>query len=423
VVLYVPSENEIFEAALAGPGKDRLRRIFLNTPLTENEKASLQALHEALENEDIVTRAGDGTIPQYGNLHALRILQHRKYNIPKAIQLLETHLKERVKRLPISESSVSQELKKGFMYWHGRDVMCRPVLVIRLERIGDLITNKERAVLLVIFVLEYAIRFALAPGRVENWVVLVDMLNASKVVKVSSLYSLMSTAKAISDTLESLYCARMVWMKMLNVPGYLKSAVEKLIPTAKKDKVAFCTEAQIKTSLTGLIEPHQLEARYGGTAPDLRPEETYPFHFFPNATGEGREGDMRSLHQHSTRAFHEGALWDDSTKAAKAFWFNNAASESLTPMAAAAYTGMEGATKVEPCADAARWLELVGHEEAQSKASMTASREPSQSEEPDEKAAQQEPEPRHLAVPLQEGGEKLPFIEGPETARKCDCLC
>merc|ERR1712039_715770 len=263
--------------------------------------------------------------------------------------------------------------KKGFVYWHGRDRKCRPCLVIRLERLGEMATDKERAVRVVMFALEYALRYALVPGRVENWVVIIDLANVMRTISPLKIGSMASTAAAIGTTLEKVYCGRMVWLKIVNMPGGLARIVNGLIPAEKKDKVSFPTD--VATELLELMEPHQFESRYGGAAPDLAPEETYPFRFFKNPRGEEAllkehptespssgesEPEDFSMHESTQLAFHEGLLWDSSSAEARARWLEQAKVSSLTPASASALSELQECNEtVQPCRDVERWLELV----------------------------------------------------------------
>merc|ERR1719199_1155158 len=102
--------------------------------------------------------------------------------------------------------------------------------------------------------------------------------------------------------------------------------------------------------MAALFEPHQVEKRYGGTAPDLAPEKTYPYKFFPNCTGQGSSSASadKSLHMFTDRAFHEGFLWDESSEGAKGQWFDKAQEQSLTSAAVAALESM-GAQNAKAC--------------------------------------------------------------------------
>jgi hypothetical protein len=370
VALFEPSQDEIFHKGHA----DRLgsRHIFLNTPLSQAESTALGELHTLLANRGMA-ESETSAFPRYMEPHALRILQTCKFNVPKAMDMMKTCIKERVRRLPIHEKDVIDDLRKGFIYWHGRDRKCRPCLVIRLEHLGEMAADKERAVRIVMFTLEYALRFAMVPGRVENWVVIIDLANVMRTISPLRIGSMASTAAAIGTTLEKVYCGRMVWLKIVNMPGGLARVVDSIIPTEKKDKVSFPSDAAAE--LLEQMEPHQLERRYGGTAPDVLPEESYPFRFFKNPRGDAalltdhptprgdaalREPEDYSLHESTQLAFHEGLLWDDSSAEARARWLEQAKASSLTPASAAALSGLVGSDKsVQPCRDAERWLELV----------------------------------------------------------------
>eukprot|EP00439_Symbiodinium_sp_Y106_P034340 s8085_g4.t1 len=331
---------------------------------------------------------------------------------------------ERVRRLPLQEADILQDLSCGAMYWHGRDRKCRPCLVVRIERFADLIKDKERCVRMTIFVLEYAIRYAMVPGRVENWVVLVDFENASDVVSFFQLPTMCLTAKALSQTLESVYCCRMVWVKLLNLPTILRSIVQSVIPAEKKKKV--CAIEDPSKELLKYFEPNQLEARYGGTRPDLKPHETYPFHFFPGCTGSPTTSGSRrimtcesdrstastesgqstaasseevaclanlepatSLHHLAGRTFHEGQLWDTSVRDR---WSADAKKSSLTRQAAQVLSAMLE-QEVPPCCTMQQWKELAaceGTKKQEAPAVLLGSQAIARSKEPAETAIPKE---------------------------------
>jgi len=364
VLLFEPSDEELFE----GSGSTRKRIIFLNTPLLESETKSLVSLHQ-----ELFARTGVSDFPEYVKVHALRILQFKKWNAAAAADLIRKCLADRVQKLPIAEADILEDIRSGFMYWHGRDKQCRPCLVIRLENMGDMKNDQEKAVRLVIFVLEYAIRFAMIPGRVENWVVIIDLKNASKLISMMQLYSLACTAKAIATTLEAVYCGRMVWVKLLNMPSdRMASIVNACIPSEKKQKVVVLKDKDIETQLAACFEPHQLEQRYGGTAPDLEPQETYPYKFFPDCVGPSSSSSsslstqtspsvgIKDLHTHCERWFHEGFLWDESSPEVRDAWRQEVTSQSLTRASSGA---LKPKLQVIPCTDMLHWLRLVDRDE------------------------------------------------------------
>lgn len=382
VVLFEPSQQEIWADSEKESPSTRL--IFLNTPLTEAEVKALAAFRR----EWIRRNKGCTELPEAVRLSALRILQHKKFDVSKAVDLVSICLEERVKRLPLSEADLMPDLSSGALYWHGRDRMCRPCLVVRIGRMSELIKEPERCVKLVIYVLEYGIRHAMVPGRVENWVVVVDFQNAADIVSFVQLPYMCLVAKSIAMTLEYVYCGRMVWVKLLNLPSILSKFVQSVIPSEKKKKVNVVEDP--KRGLLQFFEANQLEARYGGIQPDCAPTETYPFRFFAGCRGwvalnpdgskssksAGSEStastsslfedevsqccsdswEGMSLHQHTCLAFHEGQLWDTNVMET---WLHQARNSSLTPQSAKALTMLSSGVSVQPCQTIERWMELL----------------------------------------------------------------
>lgn len=409
VVLFEPSESEIFNIPgdKAGFGS---RLIFLNTPLLDQEQKALKEFHASLHNQhlqmlkkkkagEVVEDDHEGEFPVYIRLQALRILQQRKFDVKKATDDIANHFKERVQRLPLREADMLQDLAKGFIYWHGRDKMCRPCLVIRIERLGELKGDKERAVRLVLFVLEYGIRNAMVPGRVENWVVIIDLENATSAISFTQIPSLASTAAGLANILESVYCGRMRFVNIVNMPAMMASIVTRLIPAEKQKKV--CIVKNIVAELAQGFEPNQLEQRYGGISPDLSPAQTYPFQFFPSCRGSSKiESSTTSMHELCSRKYHEGALWDDSSPAIRERWLESAKTcVALTPQAAEYLTRLSqgqswGGEKLEAVQDLERWYQVsIEMDSTSRKATAIDDEIASKHDEDDEAANKEEPQP------------------------------
>merc|ERR1711920_217457 len=273
----------------------------------------------------------------------------------KALNIMLAHRDMRVKYLPVSEDALLRNLQAGFMYWHGRDRKCRPILVWRLARMETV--DKDRAVQFVLFVLEYGIRYAMVPGRVENWILIVDLENCGAGMGTSAANR--DVFKKCAILLEQVYCGRNVATKILHAPRMIRSIANSFIPAEKKDKVQFVGDDELQTVMRSLAEPHQLEERYGGQAPNLAPEETYPFRFFPKSRGEAHAGSTdESLHKFTTRTFHEGVLWDESSETTKAKWVDSLQGQSLTSAAARDLESM-GIPSSKPCTDMESWFRLV----------------------------------------------------------------
>lgn len=137
----------------------------------------------------------------------------------------------------------------------------------------------------------------------------------------------------------------------------LTKIVNGAIPQEKKHKVSILSGSDIVAgTLLDLFEPNQLEKNYGGTAPDLAPADTYPFHFFPSAVKSLVPSTGKSLHESCPLAFHVGDLWDTSKKAQKA-WLSRALAASLTSDSARTLSTL-ASSHVQPVCDATHWHEV-----------------------------------------------------------------
>ena len=70
------------------------------------------------------------------------------------------------------------DLKKGFLYFCGRDAGLRPALVMRPSRCPPGMACDQFGRLFV-FCMEYFLRYMMIPGKVENIVVIVDLKDLS----------------------------------------------------------------------------------------------------------------------------------------------------------------------------------------------------------------------------------------------------
>merc|ERR1719476_1000524 len=98
--------------------------IHVNQPLTNAEQEGLRLLDEQVKKDG-------GKLPRSMEIHRTRVLQQMKGSTKKAAEQLRKNYDFRMKYLPIREADVKVDLDLGWMYWHGRDSRCRPILVIR----------------------------------------------------------------------------------------------------------------------------------------------------------------------------------------------------------------------------------------------------------------------------------------------------
>lgn len=137
----------------------------------------------------------------------------------------------------------------------------------------------------------------------------------------------------------------------------LTKLINSAIPTEKQHKVSFLSGSDISEgSLLHFFEPNQLEKCYGGTAPDLSPAETYPFHFFPGAVKSSVPSSGKSLHESCALALRVGDLWETCQTAQKS-WLPRALRASLTSDSAKALSTLVS-SHVKPVCDISHWNEV-----------------------------------------------------------------
>jgi len=344
VLLVEPTPQEI--------KKGSTRSVFLNTPLDDEE------LNKLAELEKEICRQGRA-MPNGMRIHALRCLQHAKGNVPKAIERLDQSYSFRMKWLPLREKDVIDDLRKGAMYWHGRDSRCRPCLVIRACRLGqDFVADPDRIIRVAVWLLEFMLRYGLCPGRVENWGVIVDLEKAGQ-----DGYPSVTLINNLVTTLQGNYRFRMAWTKILHTPFWftpLWSAIKSVVPGESVQKVEMLSK-NFSQTLLKLMAPHQLEERYGGTAKTLDgPDDFFPMRCIPGPFAVDSKPTQSppvnmKLHELVSHEFHEGVLLDRSRQSE---WEKSVCSASLSS-SSATYLRSQCSLQARPCLNIADITELL----------------------------------------------------------------
>ncbi|CBZ55060.1 putative CRAL/TRIO domain-containing protein [Neospora caninum Liverpool] len=178
-----------------------------------------------------------------------------------------------------AEPSLAEDLRKGLLYWCGRDVAMRPVLVLNLQRLDAPLLELSRFLRLLIFVFEWGLRYLMVPGKVETCVVLLDLREVS-------LWSLpYSCLQTLVQTLTLQYPFRLRKMFVLHnsrlinglwniAKGFLTDVQQAKVATFKVDKGKDSPE--LSQQLLKLIPPSQLEAKYGGNRPNIDAFYSFP---------------------------------------------------------------------------------------------------------------------------------------------------
>jgi hypothetical protein len=215
---------------------------------------------------------------------------------------------------PLSDETVAEDIKVGIVYFCGRDYALRPLMVVRANRIPKKWYQEgstDKVVRLLIFHMEYLMRYMIVPGRVENIVVMIDLaglgISDVPISALGKVYSVLN--RHYGGRLYRCYIYNLSWgLKTLS------SAVMNLVTDRQKQKLCILSdEKALQQDFTANFAAHQLEKDLGGSREALK--EFLPFPMPPGPFEKGYTGEPQSdaipyVHKVMTPAGFMGRLWD-----------------------------------------------------------------------------------------------------------------
>ena len=122
---------------------------------------------------------------------------------------------------PVDVTEIRASYRKGGLYSHGRDDEFRPILVMDVGIVNDTM-HVDDALRTMIFLIDWCLDYVLTPGKVEQWVVIVDTRGTSV---WRTPFRFLQVALPL---LSSKYRARMHRIYVLGIPSYASFVVNKL---------------------------------------------------------------------------------------------------------------------------------------------------------------------------------------------------
>jgi len=285
---------------------DQERKIHCNIELRPEELKNLTNL----QNE---AKAKGRTYYTSITVMATRYASYARGDIQKGIHLMDETQKWRTEffgKGPLKDADVIEDLSHGILYFTGRDVALRPVLVVRAERVPDAWykdgSGVTRLIRMLVFCMEYLRRYMFLPGRVENLVVVIDLKNLGVTgVPVTAL-------KAIYGVLSHHYIVRVFRFYIINMSGWLKTltnVVTQILTDRQRQKLCFSKPTDSKD----WCALHHLEEDLGGTRPPIK--KFFPFPLLQGPFDAGSRAGPRSdavpnVHQAFTPEGLRGKIWD-----------------------------------------------------------------------------------------------------------------
>jgi len=285
---------------------DKERKIYCNVEYQAQEMDLLKRLQKDAREQ------GVAFYPSVAAM-ATRYLSRARGDVKKALKLMQATQEWRrqyFKEGPISDASVAEDLKHGIVYFSGRDRNLRPAIVVRAIRIPQRWYKEkciDRLIRVLVFCMEYMLRYMLIPGKVENNCLIVDLKGLSwsqvPIGALKDIYSIMSHH----------YIGRVFKFYVCNLSGALStiaSMAKALLTDRQKQKLVVLDNM---SELRKEYALHQLEEDFGGTRPRISEFFPFPMPPGPFEGGSARgpsEGAVPGAHDLLARDGACGRLWD-----------------------------------------------------------------------------------------------------------------
>ncbi|OMJ67361.1 hypothetical protein SteCoe_35492 [Stentor coeruleus] len=290
------------EDIILSPGKKiPLRNIFSHQNYSDQEKEKLSRLKEQ------ITKAKLSLPPRYDDDELVRIIHGSGYKTRRALKDLKISIDAVAEMIPLDYKilfpKIYSLLNEGFLYIHGRDRYFRPLVVLDIPKIDLKKHTVQDYVDLTVFLMEFVIEYMLIPGKVENWINIVEMGRLGiRELPFKSLIKLLGT-------LQKIYKCRLAHSFVLNPPSsmyYMWTCLKPFIDKATQEKVLFENKTFCETMLQ-MCDLDQVEKRFGGNAPNI--EEFWP-PIFPYA--HAKVNSDSEIHDQKSKS-----VFDISSKSSK----------------------------------------------------------------------------------------------------------
>jgi hypothetical protein len=287
---------------------DRERRIHSNIELTTVEQEHLTALQTEAWKE------GAKFYPSV-SCNATRFISRARGDPKKALKLMQATQEWRqtyFKAGPIRDEDIREDLEYGIVYFTGRDSHLRPSIVVRACRIPPQWWKEKRVdklMRILIYCMEYFVRYMVVPGRVENLSVIADMKG------VGFAQCNLSFLSEINSVLSHHYLGRVCYFYVLNMPASLRmlaTAVKKLLTDRQQQKIQILDDP---SKLRKDFALHQLEEDMGGSRPIVTKPIPFPLQpgpFESNYAGGPDLNECPGMHKVLSDKGARGRIWDPS---------------------------------------------------------------------------------------------------------------
>lgn len=189
----------------------------------------------------------------------LRFLYGQGWDTRKSVEAIQRHF-EWIAEWPKYQTMyplVQSILNSGGLYIHGRDKFYRPLIVLRPAKIAEYPYQVQLAC--TYFFLELILDNMMIPGKIENWVMLIDFKNFNQLNQ--------NSVKKIIVEVFLHYQCRLAKAYVFNHTKLWKNFIN-LLPQNTFEKFSIIDSTKSNVMLKDFAG-RQLEIKYGGSSPNL----------------------------------------------------------------------------------------------------------------------------------------------------------
>ncbi|OMJ73919.1 hypothetical protein SteCoe_27301 [Stentor coeruleus] len=259
ILAYNPPYEVLFHAK----GKHPQRNIFKNQVFSEKELEKLRRLKDEIKKQKL-------QLPKdWDDSDLLKFVYGANFKTRGAFKALKSCLASYSDVFPedymLIYSKIYEILLTGPLYMHGRDCHYRPLLIMNFAKFDLKKYTFEQYLQAACFVLEFASKHMLFPGKVENWMCISD-------IGYRGLSDLpLNTLRKITQVLQDVFKCRLAYSAMINTPKtiyFIYSCLKPFLDPVTIDKISIA-KGNVATNIIKYFNPYQVEERYGGKSPNL----------------------------------------------------------------------------------------------------------------------------------------------------------
>jgi hypothetical protein len=242
-----------------GEGKKAVRKVFSDVKYLDDELEKLKEFEEMIA-KDQVQLPSDWT-----KVDTIRMMYSGKFELKKSLKNLKDHLEWRASPdRGILSPKAYKYLEDGIMYISGRDKQYRPIVIINVYKINPKQLDLTDFIAALCFVLDTCKKFYFVPGKVENWVIIIES-NSMGVFNFP-----FKIVKTINDVTSVNYTSTLDRLYIMNPSTFLNSSwniISSFIDPETSAKISMLKKSHFK-QLLERISVDQLEVCYDGKLPN-----------------------------------------------------------------------------------------------------------------------------------------------------------